>query len=463
MTGLSDFSNKFTPDEFRASLPRQPGYAGNQDRRDEIDLDPVQVERWRSAEDIASAAMQREVAADRAAQKSALGSALADPARHFQDLGDVQPAPAAQSAWAGFGSSTGAIPAAAPTTQPALPAAQPQLSARQPTGQPPAPASLSDLKRFADQKAGPSPESERLRAQKGGYAGAGPTLRQRMITGNGYQPMLTPGISPNALPADTLKKQGDAVKGSALPELQAQYARQGIAFDPNALYEKMNYGVEGKGSASGYRKVDPNRQAGSFSVVPGLSDGEKQRYAQIMGDERRNAEYAKSQKQGQQYDALMEQQGLNAVKQAQAQQQAAYQNQQLGLARASLAQTAQRDQQVAVKDALRLDLDRQTLQETQAKNRMRPLPQWADVQKAAKDDLKLQQLPPAERNKALLQSLGLGLDEFDEKKPQPYFLDSATPEHVGQVGMNIGGKIQFMPPEVFLSFMNTLIQQQQAR
>ncbi len=450
MTGLPDFRNKFTPDEFRASLPRQPGYAGNQDRRDEIDLDPVQVERWRSAEDIASDAMQREVAADRAAQKSALGSALADPARHFQDLGDVQPAPAAQSAWTGFGALTGAIPAAAPTTQPALPAAQPQQPA----------ISLADLKRFADQKSGPSAESERLRAQKGGYAGAGPTLRQRMITGNGYQPMLTPGASPDQLPNDTLKKQGDAVKGSALPELQAEYSRQGIAFDPNALYEKMNYGVEGKGSASGYRKVDPNRQAGSLSVVPGLSDGEKQRYAQIMGDERRNAEYAKSQKQGQQYDALLEQQGLNAVKQQQAQQQAAYQNQQVGLAQATLAQTAQRDQQGAVKDALRLDLDRQTLQETQAKNRMRPLPQWADVQKAAKDDLRLQQLPPAERNKALLQSLGLGLDEFDEQKPQPYFLDSATPEHVGQVGMNIGGKIQFMPPEVFLSFMNTLMQQQ---
>ena len=90
-----------------------------------------------------------------------------------------------------------------------------------------------------------------------------------------------------------IRDRGQGVKGSALPELQAQYAKQGIEFDPNAMYEQMNYAIPGaKGSASGWRKVDPNRQQGSFSVVPGLSDADQQRYKEIVANETRQREYA---------------------------------------------------------------------------------------------------------------------------------------------------------------------------
>lgn len=132
------------------------------------------------------------------------------------------------------------------------------------------------------------------------------------LTNQGYRPLELPGSSPNALPTGVMRQQGQGVKGSALPELQAQYAKQGIEFDPNAMYEQMNYAIPGaKGSASGWRKVDPNRQQGSFSVVPGLSDADQQRYKEIVANETRQREYA--QGRGKEWDAAQAAQASNAV------------------------------------------------------------------------------------------------------------------------------------------------------
>jgi hypothetical protein len=132
------------------------------------------------------------------------------------------------------------------------------------------------------------------------------------LSAQGYRPLELPGSSPNSLPTGVMKQQGQGVKGSSLPELQAQYAKQGIAFDPNAMYEQMNYAVPGaKGTASGWRKVDPNRPQGSFSVTPALSETDQQRYNQIVANETRQREYA--QGRGPQWDATQAAQANQAV------------------------------------------------------------------------------------------------------------------------------------------------------
>lgn len=144
----------------------------------------------------------------------------------------------------------------------------------------------------------------------------------------GFSKLMTPGSAPGgALPNKTMVKADAPIKGSDLPkDLQAAYAQQGIGIDPNALYEKMSYvNVEGKGSAVGYRKFDPNRQQGTFSVTPGLSDAERQQVAQIDANQARQAAYGVSRKTGELYDAAQQHQqqqaALSALKQMQMQQE----------------------------------------------------------------------------------------------------------------------------------------------
>ena len=154
----------------------------------------------------------------------------------------------------------------------------------------------------------------------------------------GFSKLMTPGVSSDGpLPNKTMVKADAPIKGSDLPkDLQAAYAQRGIEIDPNALYEKMSYGnVEGKGSAVGYRKFDPNRQQGTFSVTPGLSDAERQQVAQIDANQARQAAYGVSRKTGELYDAAQQHQqqqaALLALKQMQMQQEQNYRNQQLSL------------------------------------------------------------------------------------------------------------------------------------
>jgi hypothetical protein len=144
----------------------------------------------------------------------------------------------------------------------------------------------------------------------------------------GFSKLMTPGVSSDGpLPNKTMVKADAPIKGSDLPkDLQAAYAQRGIEIDPNALYEKMSYGnVEGKGSAVGYRKFDPNRQQGTFSVTPGLSDAERQQVAQIDANQARQAAYGVSRKTGELYDAAQQHQqqqaALSALKQLQMQQE----------------------------------------------------------------------------------------------------------------------------------------------
>lgn len=185
------------------------------------------------------------------------------------------------------------------------------------------------------------------------------------LSAQGYRPLELPGSSPNALPTGVMKQQGQGVKGSSLPDLQAQYEKQGIAFDPNAMYEQMNYAVPGaKGTASGWRKVDPNRQQGSFSVAPALSKADQERYNEIVANETRQREYA--QGRGPQWDATQAEQAKQAV--------------------AFLKQM--RDQE---KDQRDYGLKKETLDETKSKNRM-------DVEARA---AQMERSIAADRNKAM--------------------------------------------------------------
>lgn len=185
------------------------------------------------------------------------------------------------------------------------------------------------------------------------------------LSAQGYRPLELPGSSPNALPTGVMKQQGQGVKGSSLPDLQAQYEKQGISFDPNAMYEQMNYAIPGaKGTASGWRKVDPNRPQGSLSVVPALSKSDQERYNEIVANETRQREYA--QGRGPQWDATQAEQAKQAV--------------------AFLKQM--RDQE---KDQRDYGLQKETLAETKSKNRMDAEARAAQIDRSI----------AADRNKAM--------------------------------------------------------------
>jgi len=99
--------------------------------------------------------------------------------------------------------------------------------------------------------------------------------------------------------------------------------------------EEYKVEIPGKGWMTGVRKSDPNRQQGTFSVTPGLSDAERQQVAQIDANQARQAAYGVSRKTGELYDAAQQHQQqqavLAALKQMQMQQEQNYRNQQLSL------------------------------------------------------------------------------------------------------------------------------------
>ena len=99
--------------------------------------------------------------------------------------------------------------------------------------------------------------------------------------------------------------------------------------------EEYKVEIPGKGWMTGVRKFDPNRQQGTFSVTPGLSDAERQQVAQIDANQARQAAYGVSRKTGELYDAAQQHQqqqaALWALKQMQMQQEQNYRNQQLSL------------------------------------------------------------------------------------------------------------------------------------
>ena len=70
----AELNRKFNPMEFQQTLQQLPQYVANRPRGEERDLDPSLISRFTPAEDIASAAMQEEVASDQRAQKAAAGN-----------------------------------------------------------------------------------------------------------------------------------------------------------------------------------------------------------------------------------------------------------------------------------------------------------------------------------------------------------------------------------------------------
>lgn len=236
--------------------------------------------------------------------------------------------PGARSGFDGYGPGT-AIPDGVQTPAAAPQSIQPQtaIAATVPIpDQPvPAPAAVPGLNRIAVQQEAAGPASPTVSNAGGDLNGTLSYLGNRPayqaiakrgevanLSAQGYRPLELPGASPNALPTGVMTQQGQGVKGSALPDLQAQYERQGVAFDPNAMYEQMNYTIPGaKGTATGWRKIDPNRPQGSFSVAPALSEADQQRYNQIVANETRQREYA--QGRGPQWDATQAAQGNQAV------------------------------------------------------------------------------------------------------------------------------------------------------
>lgn len=86
-------------------------------------------------------------------------------------------------------------------------------------------------------------------------------------------------------------------------------------------YENVEYRIPGvTGYASGLRQVDPNRPKGAFSVVPGLSDAERQQAELLRAKEERQAAYRAGN--GPQYDALAQQKMQYMMELGKAQMQA---------------------------------------------------------------------------------------------------------------------------------------------
>jgi hypothetical protein len=247
----------------------------------------------------------------------------------------------------------------------------------------------------------------------------------------GFSKLMTPGSAPDgALPNKTMVKADAPIKGSDLPkDLQAAYAQQGIEIDPNALYEKMSYGnVEGKGSAVGYRKFDPNRQQGTFSVTPGLSDAERQQVAQIDENQARQAAYGVSRKTGELYDAAQQHQqqqaALSALKQMQMQQEQ-------GRFKATYdqkdAEIAQRNQQHAdTMDWRAAELNQKELASKRgAVKPLAPLPNALDYLKVFDANPLTMQLPQEQKEDLALKGLGVVDDET-----KPIFRSKAKPGKV---------------------------------
>ena len=312
----STYQPQFSIDDFQRSLHTNPAYSTNKPQGTEIAAYPENVSRFNRAEDLAALSAQQEDRDIQSAKQASVGNVLTNPNRLFPSIENSSPAHLMPPGWnqsalqADFSTpdrSEQPIPASAALapTQPNVPSVRPAQGHVGGNAGGDLNGTLSYLgNRPAYQELSRRSDSANLAAQ-------------------GYRALELPGSSPDALPTGVMKQQGQGVKGSALPELQAQYAKQGIEFDPNALYEQMNYAIPGaKGSASGWRKVDPNRQQGSFSVAPALSDADQQRYNQIVENQTRQREYA--QGRGHQWDAMQSAKASNtlaALKQMLEQQQ----------------------------------------------------------------------------------------------------------------------------------------------
>jgi len=184
----------------------------------------------------------------------------------------------------------------------------------------------------------------RFDAQKD--AGTPIEAAQAVLSAQGYRPLGLQGVTPTAFgdtlaSAEPVKRVSAPMSFSQLPKEQQaillQQEQQRVwgnapqQTQPGALaalpavseisnvksgrsapdmsgkqYENVEYRVPGvTGYASGLRQVDPNRPKGTFSVVPGLSDAERQQAELLRAKEDRQAAYRAGN--GPQYDALAQQ------------------------------------------------------------------------------------------------------------------------------------------------------------
>lgn len=235
----------------------------------------------------------------------------------------------------------------------------------------------------------------------------------------------------------------------------------GKSLDPNApkpfdMNNMEEYKVEipGKGWMTGIRQKDPNRQQGTLSVAPGLSDGERQQVAQIESNQARQAAYGVSRKTGELYDAAQQHQqqqaALAALKQLQMQQEQAYQNKQLSLDERKALAAENQNAMTNEYNAGRLMVDRARLLQPNIK--APPIPTTSGIVDSVykrtggvlPKDMTRQKLIDEE----LRGSYGLGLDDEQSK---PEFFQSTDPRFSGMVmHRRADGSITPISPDVYL-------------
>ena len=256
---------------------------------------------------------------------------------------------------------------------------------------------------------------------------------------------------------DNLALQGAAPSGSLDSGVMARTAATRIAPD-GTQYEQRQYALPGGGEVSGWRAVDPNRPKGSFSVVPGLSDFEKRRYAELMGEERRQAAYQAGQ--GRQYDALLAKQAEQQVEWNKARLGQENQDRDYEIKRAQLQQNAAQNRMNASKSDLEAR-QKEADALTAALGGIDKMPQYQDYEK-----LFYERNPAAKKEDALegvLAPLGVSALDPTGKSPQDLpgqYLDKAK----GVVALRgPDGKYREYSPNEYIRLLNQQRAMDQAR
>jgi hypothetical protein len=209
----------------------------------------------------------------------------------------------------------------------------------------------------------------------------------------------------------------------------------GRSLDPNApkpfdMNNMEEYKVEipGKGWMTGIRQKDPNRQQGTLSVTPGLSDAERQQVAQIDENQARQAAYGVSRKTGELYDAAQQHQqqqaALSALKQMQMQQEQGQFKATYDQKQAEIAQ--QGKQHADTMDWRAAELSQKELASKRgAVKPLAPLPNALDYLKVFDANPLTMQLPQEQKEDLALKGLGVVDDET-----KPIFRSKAKPGKV---------------------------------
>lgn len=283
-----------------------------------------------------------------------------------------------------------------------------------------------------------------------GVSGIGENARLGLKEVNRYGELLRQGYTP-------LETQGAAPSGSLDAGVMARTAATRTEPD-GTQYEQRQYALPGGGEVSGWRAVDPNRPKGSFSVVPGLSDFEKRRYAELMGEERRQAAYQAGQ--GRQYDALLAKQAEQQVEWNKARLGQENQDRDYEIKRAQLQQSADQNRMNASKSGLEAR-QKEADAITAALGGVDKMPQYQDYEK-----LFYERNPAAKKEDVLegvLAPLGVSALDPTGKNPQDLpgqYLDKAK----GVIALRgPDGKYREYSPNEYIRLLNQQRAMEQAR